>query len=62
VTVRIVEMAGAQIDAERQAAGTTGVPNVKTLAKAGAWTANDPYAKAGLFDSVMISGGRKVVG
>ena len=48
-----------------EAGGMTGsllVVDVATRAEAAAWAANDPYAKAGLFQKVRIERFKKVVG
>ncbi len=58
----MVEMAGPFLDPQGQMTGSLIVLNVATLAEAETWVAADPYAKAGLFDSVVIREWRKVVG
>jgi uncharacterized protein YciI len=58
----IVEMAGPFLDADGQMIGSLVVLTVDSLADAEAWAAADPYAKAGLFDSVTIREWKKVVG
>ena len=58
----VVEMAGPFLSPEGQMTGSLVVLNVETLADAEAWAANDPYARAGLFESVVISEWKKVVG
>lgn len=58
----VVEMAGPFLSPEGQMTGSLVVLNVATLAEAQAWAAGDPYAKAGLFESVTISEWKKVVG
>ena len=58
----IVEMAGPFLNAEGQMTGSLIVLLVNTLAEAQAWAKADPYAKAGLFDSVTISEWKKVIG
>ena len=42
--------------------GSLVVLNVETLAEAQAWADADPYGKAGLFSSVVISEWKKVIG
>jgi uncharacterized protein YciI len=42
--------------------GSLVVLTVETLAQAQAWADADPYAKAGLFESVTISEWKKVIG
>lgn len=58
----IVEMAGPFLSPEGQMIGSLVVLTVDTLAEAEAWAAADPYAKAGLFESVTIREWKKVVG
>lgn len=58
----IVEMAGPFLNPEGQMIGSLLVLTVDTLAEAEAWAAADPYAKAGLFESVTIREWKKVVG
>jgi len=58
----VVEMAGPFLDPAGQMCGSLVVLNVETLAEAEAWAAADPYAKAGLFESVKISEWKKVIG
>lgn len=57
----VVEMAGPFLS-EGVMTGSLVVLNVDSLAQAQAWAAADPYAVAGLFDSVMISEWKKVIG
>lgn len=42
--------------------GSLVVVEAETMAAAQDWAANDPYAKAGLFEDVRISEWKKVVG
>ena len=58
----VVEMAGPFLSPEGQMTGSLVVLQVETLAQAEDWAANDPYAKAGLFQSVTISEWKKVIG
>lgn len=58
----IVEMAGPFLNAEGQMTGSLIVLNAASLEVAQEWAAHDPYAKAGLFQSVTISEWKKVVG
>ena len=58
----VVEMAGPFLSPEGQMTGSLVVLQVETLAQAEDWAANDPYAKAGLFESVSISEWKKVIG
>ena len=57
----VVEMAGPFLN-EGAMTGSLVVLNVDTLADAQAWAAADPYAIAGLFDSVTVSEWKKVIG
>ena len=57
----VVEMAGPFLN-EGVMTGSLVVLNVETLAEAKAWAAADPYAIAGLFDSVTITEWKKVIG
>jgi uncharacterized protein YciI len=58
----VVEQAGPFIDAAGQMCGSLIVLNVGSKAEAEAWAAADPYAKAGLFASVMIQEWKRVIG
>lgn len=58
----IVEMAGPFLDADGGMIGSLVILTVETLAQAQAWADADPYAKAGLFDSVTIREWKKVIG
>jgi hypothetical protein len=58
----VVEMAGPFLNPEGQMTGSLVVLEVETLAQAEDWAVNDPYAKAGLFESVSISEWKKVIG
>ncbi|WP_145107517.1 YciI family protein [Cereibacter sediminicola] len=58
----VVEMAGPFLSPEGQMTGSLVVLEVETLADAQTWAAGDPYARAGLFESVTISEWKKVVG
>ena len=58
----VVEMAGPFLHTEGQMTGSLLVLNVETLEQAQAWAVADPYAKAGLFDSVTLSEWKKVIG
>ena len=61
-TSGIVEMAGPFLTPEGAMAGSLIVLTVETMAQAQDWAANDPYGKAGLFQSVDIREWRKVIG
>lgn len=58
----VVEQAGPFIDAAGQMCGSLIVLSVETRAEAEAWAVADPYAKAGLFQSVMIQEWKRVIG
>lgn len=58
----VVEMAGPFLSPEGQMTGSLVVLEVEDLAVAQAWAAADPYALAGLFESVTITEWKKVVG
>lgn len=58
----VVEMAGPFLDAEGGMCGSLVVLNVETMDQARAWAEADPYAKAGLFQSVEIREWKKVIG
>lgn len=58
----VVEMAGPFLSPEGQMTGSLVVLNVDDLTAAQEWAAADPYAKAGLFESVTISEWKKVIG
>ena len=58
----VVEQAGPFIDAAGQMCGSLVIVAVGSKAEAEAWAAADPYAKAGLFQSVMIQEWKKVIG
>ena len=61
-TSGVVELAGPFLDAEGQMCGSMIVIDVPDLDAARAWAAADPYAKAGLFESVGIREWKKVIG
>lgn len=58
----VVEMAGPFLSPAGEMAGSLVILNVDTLQQAQDWAANDPYAKAGLFQSVDIREWKKVIG
>ena len=58
----VVEMAGPVLDDDGQMCGSLIVLEVANLAAAQAWADNDPYAKAGLFSSVILQAWKKVIG
>lgn len=58
----IVEMAGPFLNEAGEMTGSLVVLEVDSLKAAQDWAAADPYAKAGLFESVVISEWKKVIG
>lgn len=58
----VVEMAGPFLSEAGEMCGSLVVLEVPDLAVAQAWAASDPYAKAGLFQSVEIREWKKVIG
>lgn len=58
----IVEMAGPFLDAGGAMIGSLVILTVETIDEAKVWAEADPYAKAGLFESVTIREWKKVVG
>ncbi len=58
----VVEMAGPMLDDDGQMCGSLIVLDVDDMAAARAWADNDPYAKAGLFESVTLRAWKKVIG
>jgi uncharacterized protein len=57
-----VHLAGPLIDAQGGMCGSMIVLDVPDLATAEHWAANDPYALAGLFESVTLTEWKKVIG
>jgi len=57
-----VHLAGPLIDADGGMCGSMIVLDVPDMAAAKAWAADDPYAKAGLFESVTLTEWKKVIG
>ncbi|MGY6547485.1 MAG: YciI family protein [Roseinatronobacter sp.] len=57
-----VVQAGPLLDSDGQMAGSLIVLDLPDLAAAKAWGAADPYAAAGLFDSVRVQEWKKVIG
>ncbi|VDC21934.1 YciI family protein [Pseudogemmobacter humi] len=58
----LVEMAGPFLDEAGNMTGSLVVLTVDSLQQAQDWAANDPYAKAGLFERVEIREWKKVIG
>ena len=61
-TSGVVEMAGPFLSETGEMIGSLVILNVPDLAAAQDWAANDPYAKAGLFQSVMVQEWKRVIG
>jgi len=57
-----VHLAGPLIDAGGGMCGSMIVLDVPDMATAQDWADNDPYAKAGLFESVSLTEWKKVIG
>ncbi len=57
-----VEMAGPFLSPEGGMTGSLIILNVESLAVAQNWADADPYALAGLFESVVLSEWKKVIG
>lgn len=57
----VVEQAGPLLDAEEQMIGSLIVLDVADMATAQDWAANDPYARAGLFQSVDLIPWKRVI-
>lgn len=58
----VVEMAGPFLNAEGQMTGSLIVLSVPSLEDGQYWAKGDPYAKAGLFQTVTITEWKKVIG
>ena len=58
----VVEMAGPVLDDDGQMCGSLIVLEVADMTAAQEWAENDPYAKAGLFESVTLRAWKKVIG
>ncbi|MBV7395241.1 YciI family protein [Mameliella sediminis] len=57
----VVSQAGPLLDDEGQMIGSLVILDVADKAAAEDWAANDPYAKAGLFQSVTLTAWNKVI-
>ena len=57
----VVEQAGPFLDQAGQMCGSLIIMDVADRAAAQVWADNDPYAKAGLFDSVTLIEWKKVI-
>jgi len=57
----VVAQAGPLLDDDGTMSGSLVILDVADMAQAQDWAANDPYAKAGLFDSVELIEWKKVI-
>lgn len=57
----VVSQGGPLLDEGEQMIGSLVILDVPDMAAAEAWAANDPYARAGLFESVEMIPWKKVV-
>lgn len=57
-----VSIAGPFLDPEGQMSGSLIILDVPDMAAAEAWAGGDPYAKAGLFQSVTLTEWKKTIG
>ncbi|BBU59133.1 hypothetical protein KU6B_53980 [Mameliella alba] len=57
----VVSQAGPLLDDEGAMIGSLVILDVADKAAAEEWAANDPYAKAGLFQSVTLTAWKKVI-
>ena len=57
----VVSQAGPLLDGEDKMIGSLVILDVADMAAAEDWAANDPYAKAGLFQSVELIPWKKVI-
>ena len=58
----VVQQAGPLLDNAGDMCGSLIVLDVADMAAAEAWAADDPYAKAGLFESVELIAWNRVIG
>ncbi|MEW9920494.1 YciI family protein [Marimonas sp. MJW-29] len=58
----LVAQAGPLLDADGSMIGSLIILDVADMAQAKDWAANDPYAKAGLFESVTLTHWNRVIG
>lgn len=58
----VVELAGPFLDGEGNMSGSLLILALDNMTDAENWAANDPYAKAGLFQSVTLRAWKKVIG
>ena len=58
----VVHQAGPLLDAAGDMCGSLVILEVTDIAAAEDWAENDPYAKAGLFDTVTLTEWKRVIG
>jgi uncharacterized protein YciI len=58
----VVEQAGPFLNEAGDMCGSLLILEVADMAAAQAWADNDPYAKAGLFESVSVQAWKRVIG
>ncbi|MGH1458091.1 MAG: YciI family protein [Paracoccaceae bacterium] len=58
----VVAQAGPLLDSDGQMAGSLVILDVADMQAAESWAAKDPYALAGLFESVTLTRWNKVIG
>ena len=58
----VVTLAGPFLDDAGKPTGSLVILDVPDMVAAEAWAAGDPYARSGLFGSVLVQAWRKVVG
>lgn len=58
----VVAQAGPLLNEAGDMCGSLVILDVADMAAAQDWAANDPYAKAGLFESVELTAWKKVIG
>ena len=58
----VVEMAGPFLDTDEKMCGSLIILDVNDMAAAKVWAENDPYNKAGLFETSTLKIWKKVIG
>jgi hypothetical protein len=58
----VVDQAGPILDDAGQMCGSIIILDVDSMTDAKAWAGGDPYAKAGLFESVTLQAWKRVIG
>ncbi|MBT8456313.1 MAG: YciI family protein [Rhodobacteraceae bacterium] len=58
----VVDQAGPILDDAGQMCGSIIILDVDSMTDAKAWAEGDPYAKAGLFESVTLQAWKRVIG